>query len=90
MLWRIKVEHQEFKRLPDDALVRLIFLMSWGLVPFSASTLWRKVRNGEFPAPIKVSSQVTAWRVGDVRHWLTNPTAFRVSGNSTQADQGPA
>lgn len=68
--------HQEFQRLPDDALIRLVHLMSWGLVPFSASTLWRKVRQGEFPSPIKVSSQVTAWRVGSIRKWLQNPSAF--------------
>lgn len=80
----------EFSALPDDALIRLTTLRVWGLVPFSQSTLWRKCRTGEFPAPLKVSSQVTAWRVGDVRQWLTNPTAFRASGNSTQADQGPA
>lgn len=70
------MNHQEFHRLPDDALIRLNFLMSWGLVPFSASTLWRKVRTGEFPSPVKVSSQVTAWRVGSIRKWLQNPSAF--------------
>ena len=80
----------EFNRLPDDALIRLVFLMSWGLVPFSTSTLWRKVRNGEFPSPIKVSSQVTAWRVGDVRQWLTNPAEFRASGRFNMTERGQA
>lgn len=40
------------------------------LVPFSSSTLWRKVRLGEFPAPVKLSERITAWRVEDVRAWL--------------------
>lgn len=62
------MDHPEFTRLPDEALIRLCTLMAWGLVPFSRSTLWRKCRTGEFPTPLKVSSQVTAWRVGSIRN----------------------
>ncbi len=40
------------------------------LLPFSGPTLWRKVKEGTFPKPVKFSSRVTAWRVGDVREWL--------------------
>ncbi|ABM37949.1 helix-turn-helix transcriptional regulator [Polaromonas naphthalenivorans] len=40
-------------------------------LPFSAPTLWRKVREGTFPAPVKLSERVTAWRVGTIRAWLT-------------------
>ena len=29
-------------------------------LPFSAPTLWRKVREGTFPKPIKLSDRVTA------------------------------
>jgi len=47
------------------------------LVPFSASTLWRKVKSHEFPAPIKISSHITAWRMSDIRAWATNPAAYR-------------
>lgn len=78
----------DFNRLPDDALIRLVFLMSWGLVPFSASTLWRKVRNGDFPSPIKVSTQVTAWRVGDIRRWLASPAAFQTSNKQDDTKRG--
>jgi prophage regulatory protein len=39
-------------------------------LPFSAPTLWRKVKAGTFPTPIKLSSRVTAWRVGDIREWM--------------------
>jgi len=49
------------------------------LVPFSASTLWRKVKSHEFPAPIKISSHITAWRMSDIRAWATNPAAYRAS-----------
>jgi prophage regulatory protein len=84
MPWRPTLERTEFTRLPDDALIRLCTLLAWGLIPFSASTLWRKVRQGAFPSPIRVSSQITAWRVGDVRAWLREP------GQYSAVPQGPA
>jgi len=68
-----------FDALPDSALVRLAILIAWGLLPFSRATLWRKVRSGHFPRPVKVSCQVTAWRVGDVRRWLADPRDFRAT-----------
>lgn len=40
------------------------------LIPFSAATLWRKVRAGTFVQPVKLSERITAWRVADVNTWL--------------------
>jgi len=67
----------EFDRLPDSALIRLRQLLAGGLLPFSMSTAWRKVREGRFPRPLRISTQVTAWRVGDVRKWLEDPASYR-------------
>jgi len=66
-----------FNALPDEALIRLGTLLAAGLLPFSTSTLWRKVRSHDFPAPIKASPNVTAWRVGDIREWLKSPGSYR-------------
>jgi predicted DNA-binding transcriptional regulator AlpA len=44
-----------------------------GIIPFSPATLWRKVAAGEFPAPVKLSAGVTAWRVEEVRAWMETP-----------------
>jgi len=41
-------------------------------LPISASTLWRKVRDGSFPKPIKFGPGITAWRLADVEKWLTD------------------
>ncbi len=41
-----------------------------GILPFSSATLWRKVRAGQFPAPCKLSTRITAWKIGDIRQWL--------------------
>lgn len=40
------------------------------VIPFSSATLWRKVKAGTFPAPVKLSERVTAWNVADVRAWM--------------------
>lgn len=40
-----------------------------GFLPFSSATLWRKVKAGEFPKPVKLSERVTAWALEDVHAW---------------------
>ncbi|NDD14989.1 MAG: AlpA family phage regulatory protein [Betaproteobacteria bacterium] len=45
------------------------------ILPFSASTLWRKVRAGTFPAPIKLGPGITAWREKDIVDWLNQQSA---------------
>ena len=66
-----------FDALPDSALLREAQLVpspkrpnATPVLPFSGSTLWRKVQDGSFPKPVRLSERVTAWRVGDVRQWL--------------------
>ena len=61
-----------FDHLPDVALIQLRPLMNFKVVPYSATTIWRKCRAGEFPSPIKVSAGITAWRVGDIRDYLNS------------------
>jgi prophage regulatory protein len=45
------------------------------LVPVSASTLWAWVKDGRFPAPVKLGPRTTAWRVEDVRAYLEQAAA---------------
>ena len=42
------------------------------IIPFSSTTLWRKITEGTFPAPIKLSERVTAWSAEDVQAWLNS------------------
>lgn len=58
-----------FDHMPATGFMRQPQVL--GIVPFSAATLWRKCRDGDFPKPVKLSDHVTAWRVGDVREWIT-------------------
>lgn len=40
------------------------------LVPFSKATLWRKVADGTFVKPIKLSTRVTAFDSAAIQAWL--------------------
>ena len=67
-----------FDALPDSAFIRESQLVQSpkrpdtpAPLPFSAPTLWRKVKAGTFPKPVKLSERVTAWNVGTVRAWMT-------------------
>ena len=71
-----------FDALPDSAFIREAQLVqspkrpdSPAPLPFSAPTLWRKVKAGTFPKPHRLSERVTAWKVGDVRAWINQHTA---------------
>lgn len=58
--------------LPDTGFVRQRLLLRF--VPFSKSTLWRLVKAGEFPAPVKLSTGITAWKAEEVRSWISGRT----------------
>lgn len=57
------------KELPSTGYLRQSQMVP-GLLPFSAATLWRKVKDGTFPHPVKLSARITAWRASDIRNWL--------------------
>lgn len=40
------------------------------IIPISKATLWNWVKDGKFPAPIKLSENITVWRNRDVLAWL--------------------
>lgn len=55
--------------LPAVGFIRQAQLIP-AIVPFSNATLWRKVKDGTFPAPVKLSPRVTAWEARKVREWI--------------------
>lgn len=52
-------------------------------LPFGITTLWAWSRDGRFPAPVKLSPTMTAWRNTDVLAWLDN----QKSSNSDEVSQ---
>ena len=59
-----------FDKLPDSAHVRLGVVMA--LFACSAPTVWRRVKAGHLPAPVRKlpGTRIAAWRVGDLRATL--------------------
>lgn len=74
--------------LPSTGYVRQAQLLAGG-VPFSAATLWRKVKAQTFPAPVKLSAGITAWRVEDVRAWMENQPIQNWIDRPTSEGRGP-
>ena len=71
-----------FDALPDSAYIREAQLVQSpkrpGIpapLPFSGPTLWRKVKAGTFPKPVKLSERVTGFQVGAVRAWMASQAA---------------
>jgi prophage regulatory protein len=56
--------------LPATGYVRFKQLVP-NIIPFSAATLCRKVKTQTFPAPVKLSAGVIAWKVEGIRAWLS-------------------
>lgn len=68
----MKNKSTDFK-LPQSQYIRQSQLIPF-IVPFSSATLWRKVKTGEFPKPVKLSERITAWKTTDVKLWIESKT----------------
>ena len=67
-------ESLNVKYLPPQGMSRASQLIPF--LPFGSSTLWAWSRDGRFPAPIKLSPTMTAWRNADVIEWLESHTSI--------------
>ncbi|MGZ8944038.1 MAG: helix-turn-helix transcriptional regulator [Methylococcaceae bacterium] len=54
--------------LPTTGFIRQRVLLIF--LPFSSATLWRKIREGEFPKPVKLGPKITAWPVEVIREYM--------------------
>ena len=59
---------QNFSYLPNESLVRLPILMA--LYGLSKASIYRFIKDGIIPAPIKLTSRTSVWIVGDIRNNL--------------------
>ena len=54
--------------LPPQGLSRAKDILP--LLPFGRASLWKFAKSGQFPAPVRVTGGITAWRNADVLAWL--------------------
>ena len=60
--------------LPETGFIRLKNIIAPdGPIPVSKSTWWAGVKSKRFPAPIRLGSRITAWRVEDIRALIEKP-----------------
>ena len=45
------------------------------LIGISNATLWRWIKAGRFPAPMKIGKKKVAWRSSVLAHWIAQRTA---------------
>jgi predicted DNA-binding transcriptional regulator AlpA len=63
-------EKMDHTRLPRTGFLRLPQVLA--LIPVSKTTWWAGIKAGRYPAGVKISSRVTAWRAEDVAALLMN------------------
>ena len=56
------LREQKFLRLPQILQ----------LIPIGKSTLWEKVKKGEFPKQIKLEPKISVWKASDVQAYIEN------------------
>lgn len=56
---------KNFDNMSSHSFIRIATIC--GLYGISRATVWRAVKNGNIPKPVKLTERVTAWNVGVVR-----------------------
>jgi prophage regulatory protein len=66
-----KVAPRAHEPLQLGELVRLSDVCK--LVSLSRSSIYKRVHEGSFPTPLKLSDHCVRWRREDLEHWIQNP-----------------
>jgi predicted DNA-binding transcriptional regulator AlpA len=69
-----------FDDISNDTFLRRKDFEMLKITPFSNATLYRKIKLGDFPRPIKIGS-ISVWRVSSLREWLKNPSEYKTIGD---------
>jgi prophage regulatory protein len=48
-----------------------------GYLPLSTSTIWRLVKKGTFPKPVKLGNSILAWKFIEIDAWLAEAEELR-------------
>ncbi|WP_423739502.1 helix-turn-helix transcriptional regulator [Desulfuromonas soudanensis] len=51
-----------------DRLVRRKELIE--IVGYSASSIWRRIKDGSFPNSVRLGPSAVAWRLSEVEEWM--------------------
>ena len=66
-------QHKSAKfELPEEGFVRTRQVLR--VFPVGRSTWWQGIKEGIYPAGVKISARCTAWRVEDIRELIATVT----------------
>ncbi|WP_156924580.1 AlpA family phage regulatory protein [Burkholderia sp. WSM2230] len=68
------VKEEPMRRAANAIMRRVEVERETGL---ARSTIYQRVRNGTFPAPVKLGPGATGWRVAEIEAFLTSPANYR-------------
>jgi len=63
-----KAMQTETLQFPSTGFMRIKQVLQF--VPTSRTTLWRWVKEGKFPTPLRLSEAMTVWKAEDVKNWI--------------------
>ena len=69
----------------SDNLIRVREVMA--LTGLSRTTIWRRVKVGDFPAPVETTPDTIAWYRSEVETWMAKRPrrTYRVAGGADAA-----
>ena len=62
---------------PAPAFYRLRDVMR--ITALSRSTIYRRIAEGRFPAPVHLGGRASAWPCASLQSWIDNPEEYRTS-----------
>ena len=65
-----------------DKILRMPAIISY--TGLSRSTIYRKIKEGTFPAQVRISDHCSGWRASTIERWIKDPETFR-----NEEDPGP-
>lgn len=67
--------------MPQEGFVRQPVVLK--VLGISKSTLWRRIQDGAYPRPVKLSPRTSAWRVKDIRTLINSYDEPRDASSQT-------
>lgn len=49
------------------------------ITALSRSTIYRRVAEGRFPAPVHLGGRASGWQCASLQQWIDNPEEYRAS-----------
>ena len=58
--------------MQTDTRILMSLKQVQSVVPFSRSTIYAKIKTGDFPAPVRISENRVAWNSDAVAQWIAD------------------